>query len=479
MRKHLPAVLATSLFLALGIYLIAISRGFVEMDEVTHYLQARYAPRRPFLYASVWARPLFTILYTLPAQISFSAARCFTLLIAALAAWIAYRLACAKGIGYAFTAVILTVSQLRYIQQCQTVMTEHLLALLLIGALYFWETERRALSCAVMSLTPLARPEGVFLGPLWFVLVLLDRTSSIATRARRTAILLMGPLLWFVISWAGTGSPTWFVPNFPWSEQARWGIGDFFDYTLRLPKFASWPILILGLAGIAVIRRYHLQKVYLMVGFLFLGHSVLRSGGFFGSAGYLRYLIPISPLLGIGASAGLAAILSTASRLHVPVRRAVLATLFAAGIFTYAISLRLYPIPFPPERAEAHELRRIGEFLATRITSSTVVYCADLHFYLITDRDPWNFGLSNTELLAYVQHDQLVLRELLAGLPVGSYVIYDDTWMRGFMGVTEEDLRRSGYTSVPTGGQEPAPTERAAMGMFTLLVKTIAEKNVP
>ena len=463
MAKHLPVFFLILAFLALGAALIATTPGFVEMDEVCHWLQARYAPRHPFLFASIWARPLFVLLYTLPAQLPFNLTRVFSLLIAALIGLQAYRLARMRDIPWPSMAFLFTAAQPLFIQQSYTVMTELCLGLLLALGLVHWENKHRNLSCLFISLTPLSRPEGFFLGPLWFLMVWFDRSSKVTAKLKRTGLLLFGLALWAFLSWLGTGNPLWFVQNFPWGYHGRWGSATILDYVLRLPRFASPPILILALLGVFVIRRYRLGLAYFLTLFILVLHSILWSGGYFGSAGYLRYLVPVSPLLGLCAAAGFSALLSGSSRLgYLLTRRASGLWAPTAGLiilvlsaWSYSLHLRIHPIPIPQERPEAVVYREMDVFLSPRtpgplgpLTPRPLVFCSDFHFYFLTRSDPWAMGMTNREYLRFIRNDQLMLPDLLKTLPSGSYVLYDRDWMGSYSGLTENGLIGLGFEPV-------------------------------
>lgn len=466
MPKHIPVTLAVLAFLALGIGLIATSHGFMEMDEVTHYLQARYAILHPCLYASIWARPFFVLLYTLPAQLPFALARVFTLLLATLVGLIAYRLARLKGIPWPSLAFVFTVFQPFFIRETYTVMTETTMALLLAASLLCWETHRKDLSCLLISLSPLARPEGFLLGPLWFLFVWLNSKAPVPARLKRTLMLLVGLCLWVLMSWLACGDPFWFVRNFPWVHPGSLGRGSFWSYTLRLPVVASWPILVLSILGLFAIRRFKLWRTYLLAGFILLLHSIFWSRGMFGTGGYLRYLVLISAFLGLGAAAGWTLILNLSSGLfisilnipkfRIPIPKLVFAVLFLFLIvWTYVLTLRTFPIPLPSERPEARIFRSMQAFLNSRTLEPSnprnLVYCSDFQYYLLTGRDPWDLGMTNREYLQFVKHDELQLKGLFEALPKGTYVLYDKEWMTGWAGFRPEELTRLGY--VPVSGQ--------------------------
>jgi hypothetical protein len=278
---------------------------------------------------------------------------------------------------------------------------------------------------------------------------------------KRTGLLLVGLLLWAALSWLGTGNPLWFVQNFPWGYHGRWGSATDLDYVLRLPLFASPPILILAVLGVFVIRRYRLGLAYFLSLFILVLHSVLWSGGYFGSAGYLRYLVPVSPLLGLSAAAGFSAILSGSSRLgYLLTKRTSNLWAPTAGLiilalsaWSYSLHLRTHPIPVPQERLEAQVYREMQAYVNARTLGLSsprpVIFCSDFHFYFLNHSDPWAMGMTNREYLRFIRNDQLMLPELLKALPSGSYVLYDRDWMGNYSRLPEEELQALGYLPVP------------------------------
>lgn len=447
LRRHLPALLGAALFLSVALTMAMRARGTVEMDEVTHFLQARYAPRHPFLYASAWARPLFLFFYTLPAQTTFAGTRAFNVLIAALAAWVAYLLASDARLQWPALALLTTAFQLRYIQQSFTVMTEHLGALIIVLAILLWRRARRELSCFLIALLPLTRPEGALLGPLWFLMVWLEPGTFLSHRLRRTAILCMGFALWILISLATTGDPIWFLHNFPspWQHRGVMSAGRALVYLHRFPQFASWPIALLFIIGIPLLRRHGLGLAAATTAVVIVLHSALRAGEIFGSTGYLRYLVPVSPLIGVAACAGWGAMMRAAAQVVPRASRAVTAGLLLLVAASYAYSWWRYPVYAPGEAPGMRQLTCIERSLAGTTPPGALVYTADYQYYLIDDRDPWDFHMDNSHLLRHIRNDQLQLREILPELAAGTIVICDPVWMMQYMGCGESDLRMWGY----------------------------------
>src|ERR1700675_4359241 len=87
------AVVALVLMALLGVVLIALFPGSPEQDTDYHFLEARSAWGNPWLFVDVWARPLYTGVYALPALLGFTAARLFAVGISTATAWQTWRLA--------------------------------------------------------------------------------------------------------------------------------------------------------------------------------------------------------------------------------------------------------------------------------------------------------------------------------------------------------------------------------------------------
>ncbi|HWN81237.1 MAG TPA: hypothetical protein VNM87_04020, partial [Candidatus Udaeobacter sp.] len=147
--------------LALGLlYLVesSLARGIYNDDDIGHYLMARDAPRDPILYLNVWGRPLFTLVYSGPAQLGFDLVRRFTILVtvatAILTGLASARLKLAPWIGAALFGSMPFVLLLSY-----SSLTEPLAALCVAAALWAWLGDRRSVALGCLALVPLARLE--------------------------------------------------------------------------------------------------------------------------------------------------------------------------------------------------------------------------------------------------------------------------------------------------------------------------------
>ena len=239
------AVVALALMALLGVALIYLFPGCPEQDTEYHFLEARSAWSNPTLFVDVWARPLYTMVYAVPALLGFTAARFFAVGLGVAIAWQTWRLACDLRLERTWIVIPLLLGQPVFFELFPDLLTEPLFALSFVIALR-WHLRgwtRRGMLAA--SFLPLARPEGVFLCLLWGVWVLangnpaaVSQKESTARRLIRTVpstlILATGLFLWWIAATGITRDPLFIVHNWPatW-HQGVYGRGTIFSYSQR------------------------------------------------------------------------------------------------------------------------------------------------------------------------------------------------------------------------------------------------------
>jgi hypothetical protein len=76
-----------AVFGLIGVVLVILYADADQQDAGYHYLFARWSWSEPYYLIGVWTRPLFTLIYSIPAQFGYRAAKLFTLLISLITAW--------------------------------------------------------------------------------------------------------------------------------------------------------------------------------------------------------------------------------------------------------------------------------------------------------------------------------------------------------------------------------------------------------
>lgn len=253
----------------------------------------------------VWARPLFTFLYSFPAQLGYEAARLFTVLISVLTAWQTWRVAKQFDFPRAELAIPFLFFQPSFFLLSHETMTEPLFGLLLITALSLHLKGKIKLAAFVASLMILVRPEGFFLGLLWGVWILFDERAgkTLVKRTSITILLATGSFLWVIASWLITGDALFIKHNWPGEWNATGGLhgtGTIFAYVVRLPEIVGLlflPPFLFGLAKAS--KQKSLITITSSFFFLFILHTIFRMFGLFSSAGYPRYFVCVSPVIAL------------------------------------------------------------------------------------------------------------------------------------------------------------------------------------
>ncbi len=284
----------------IGLVLVMLYADADQQDSGYHYLFARWAWEHPAYFVNVWARPLFTLVYSLPAQAGYAATKIFTLLIALATGWQTWRLARDLGLARAGLVVPLLILQPSCFLLFTTALTEPLFALIFVAALRLHLSGRKTAGALTASLLILVRPEGFFIGLLWGVVLLIEDRFRMLPRP---LLLASGMLLWWISALLLTGDPLWIAHNWPsdWqvASQAN-GTGPIWWYLILLPLIVGPFFLPWFIRGLIRSLR---QRIFLLGAASFLTlfcfHSVMYWRGWFGSAGYARYLVCVSPAIAI------------------------------------------------------------------------------------------------------------------------------------------------------------------------------------
>src|SRR5262245_22904565 len=290
-------------FAVIGIVLVLLYPDAYQQDSGNHYLLAREAWRNPHYFIDVWSRPLFTLIYSFPSQLGYPVAKLFTLLICLATGWQAFRLAQLLKIEKPELVVPLLFLQPSFFLLCSAVFTEPLFALFLTIALRLQLSGRVLTGIFVASSLILIRPEGFFIGILWGLWVLFDRSRERGwvEKVYQAALLSTGMVVWLLVSYLITRDPLWIAHNWP----AEWDsgttkAGPIYWNIIQLPLITGHFLLPQFIAGIfQSIRRRDFRLPLLSFVSIFVLHSVLYARGWLGSPGYARYIVPVAPVIAL------------------------------------------------------------------------------------------------------------------------------------------------------------------------------------
>ncbi len=425
-------------FALLGAILVRLYPDGYQQDGGFHFLFARWSFEHPHYLVDVWGRPLFTILYALPARLGYPVAKLLTVAVALAAAWHTAQLAREHGLEHAELAVPLLFLQPSFLLlSCET-MTEPLFALVLAIALRLHRSGRVREGMWTASLLPLARPEGFFLALLWGAFVALDPRAgrTFLRRAVATLRLAGGVGLWWLLALLITGDPRFILHNWPpnWAAGATYGTGPLLQYWAIRDQLLAGPVL-QALFGVGLVTLVASRRALLPVACAVLVaalHSIFFRFGWFGSAGYARYLVCVAPPMALATLAGWNAV---ARRIRWAPRPARLAAGAALLLWAGWLSLQ-YVDRFGSSRDAWAVTDMHAWFMAHPRPVSRFVF-SQAYMAIRFGRDPAERPRLGKD------PDENV--RLLRASPAGTLVCWDARTGRWFHDIGPDDLERAGY----------------------------------
>jgi len=277
-----------------------LSKGTWDDDCPMRYYNVRQALNDPKMFINVWNRPLFTLLYVLPMQLGRITVIFQTALIAVLAGYFVYRAAKELRLPNAYLAIPFTVLQAFYFPVAFNALTEPLAALILALGVFFLARKNYLAFAIAGSLLPLARLELAILLAFCALFLLKDR------QWKYIPILALPALLWNLAGALVNGDWLWLYHQVFTGQENRYGHGSFWQYFHRF-IYLTGPVVfyftLLGLGERLYRRRFDFTLSQFAFGFLVY---VLFSWKFSigHAAGFLRNLLPLSPLAGLLALEG-------------------------------------------------------------------------------------------------------------------------------------------------------------------------------
>jgi hypothetical protein len=445
------AAISLVLMALLGVALIFLYPGGPEQDTDYHFLEARTAWNSPWLFVDVWARPLYTTFYALPALLGFTPTRFFAVGIGVAIAWQTWRLAVELRLVRAWLVILLLLGQPVFFELFPDLLTEPLFALVFVVAVRWHLRGWTRRGMLVASLLPLARPEGVFLCLLWGIWVVARQTNPGASPQRpvhqkimlallSTQILAVGVLIWWIAATCITRDPLFILHNWPstW-HQDIYGRGTLLSYSQRAPEFTGCLLAAPFVVGLwSKMRAPTWIPVTTSFFLLFFLHSFFRAYGLFGEAGYPRYMVSVAPATAVLTLAGWNTI---AWRIEKWPR-------FASGVLgatvlgVSVLQSLCYLDSFPSARDPIAVLEMADWFHEnperyTRLIWSNARMC--IVFGLTLEESPSPRS----------SHPDTTLASL-RDAPCGTLVFWDDHFGPDWFGLTAADIEKVGYKILRT-----------------------------
>lgn len=318
--------LSLVLFITVLIASLAIlSEGtYGGADDISHYRIARHAFSDRSLFFDLWGKPLFTILAAPFAQFGFNGVRIFNVLVSAATLWFSYLTARKLRISCSWSVIILTAFAPLYLVMSYTGMTEILFAFVVIFSLWLLSTDRNIAAVILLSFLPFVRNEGFV---LWLPIII---GLALKGRHKLIPLLVTGFIVFSLLGSIVFKDLLWIVHRFPYRGAADiYGSGSLFHFIRALPLSAGIPLLVLALAGILSLlftrekregSRGFIFTWYIILPalFYFSAHSFVWWRGIGSSAGLVRVLAGVLPLLSLAGALGIDFFAGLLSKTRIP-----------------------------------------------------------------------------------------------------------------------------------------------------------------
>jgi hypothetical protein len=443
-------------FAAIGVALILFYRDADQQDSGYHFLFARWAHRHPQYFIGVWARPLFTLLYFPFAQFGYAAAKFFTVVISLATAWQTFRLARQIGFDRAEMAIPLLFLQPSFFLLSSTVLTETLFALIFVIALRLHLSGRIKAGMIVASLLILVRPEGFFIGVLWGIWVLTERQRDGETERRgdrwmerrffspslrlsvppSLLLLATGAFLWWLAAYLIMRDPLWIVHDWPsdWRPDGKAnGTGPIWWYVASLPLIVG-PLLVApfisGLWRLFKRREFTCGVSAFLV--LFVAHSLMFWRGWFGSAGYARYLVCISPAVALITLAGWNELAERRAKFFGAARNSLAATAIAGSFLVSVFYVDTWKFT-----RDARAVDEMFDWFRANERPVARLICSQAYMWIVFDRDQGECP----PFTADREHNMSLIRQS----PSHTLVFWDEETGPKWYGLRAGDFESAGY----------------------------------
>ena len=283
-------------YISLSLFYLFTSIETWDDDCVTRYYNTLNAFNEPRHFVSIWNRPLFVVLFAIPAQFGSNFVAVCIILISSSASYYLYRGLKKQGVARPYMIIPLLLFQVYFFSVSRNMESEMLAVALFCFGYYFMVNKRWVLFALMGGMLPLARLELILLLPIWCGILLKEKQM-------KTILYMAIPFgLWSIGGLIVHGDLFYVLSSTFGKDNSsnRYGHTTFLHYFRRY-IYVIGPISFFFLV-LGYIRGFFEKSRYIW--FVLLQFSA----GFFvyvlfswklnmgNSAGFMRHLTPISAL---------------------------------------------------------------------------------------------------------------------------------------------------------------------------------------
>lgn len=296
-----------ALFFVSGVALTFIASGTCdEGDSVMHYQFAKWAPLHHELFFNHWAKPLYVLLASVPAQFGIHGIKLFNITISAIALLFTLLVASRLSIPRVSLAVLFMMMSPGLIVYSLSGLTEPLFALVLIVSIWLYLNNKIFWSIILVSFLPFVRSEGLMMCGVFAALLILEK------RWKMLPLLMFGHFAYGIAGYSTHHNFLWTFTEIPYVGKGNnYGQGQWNHFFVNILYIIGVPLyILLGFGLIVGVRKLfgkelffeHKRELFLIYGCFcayFFGHVIFWRFGIFHSFGMLRVLVAVLPLMAI------------------------------------------------------------------------------------------------------------------------------------------------------------------------------------
>ncbi len=412
-------------------------------DTYTHYLFARYAFEHPHFFVDHWGKPVFTLFAAPFAQLGLKGVELMNILCGLGAGVFASLTAKQLGYRYHFLAVIFTVfAPVMYVGMYSG-LTEPIASLVLMSGVYFYSRKSYRIGSVILSFLILCRTELFIYYPLFLLFLWWVKSLKSAP------FLLTGFIIYGLIGWPFHGDFFWIITKQPYGDaSAVYGSGSFWHFAESYDQFIHQLLTVLfGVSVIRLIVELFLPKIQVssnkklellvlsLILSYFFAHSTVWWLGAGASAGLVRVMMVIVPLIGVLSVKAL-------EWKWLTKYRAVMFPITIGCVITMiSVADHLYEFP-KNESVEILAIRQLDKkkIAAHRKNGRLFYYHSFLAVYL--EADPAN---ESSEIFYFTQHFNL------QDLKSGDLYIWDNHFAKSEGGTSLAAVHQAGLELIDEG----------------------------
>ncbi len=278
-------------------------------DGIQHYLISRYSWDHPHLFLHSWGKPFFTATSSPFSQFGFSAITLFNILCGIASAYLTYKVAKKLNYNNALLTLPFLLFAPVYFPAMNSGLTEPFFGLVLVGSIFLMLEKKHIAAAVLVSFLPFVRSEGFILLPLFFIVLIYNRSFIAAL------LLSFGTLFYSFIGFLYWGDFFWIKTQNPYINGQTYGTGSIWSFVQDYDFIWGGVLGVLFVLGILCIvsRTFpyknkpddrkglasliNIETVLILGSFVvyFCAHSYLWWKGLGNSMGLTRVLAAVFP----------------------------------------------------------------------------------------------------------------------------------------------------------------------------------------